>query len=280
MTEFLAELIGTMILIIFGGGVVGGVALKKSKAEGAGWIVITIGWGLAVAMGVYAVGNISDAHINPAVTLGFASIGEFPWAKVPTYITAQMIGAFIGAVIVFFQYLPHWKETEDKGAKLSVFSTDPAVKSLPSNLVSEMIGTFVLVMGLLFIGANEFTEGLNPIIVGLLIVAIGVSLGGTTGYAINPARDLGPRIAHAVLPIIGKGDSNWGYAWIPVLGPIIGGIYGAVFYKAMFIGDVTGLFWMMSVVVAVILVVALTTELKKHNGAINSTNRASENKVV
>ncbi len=280
MSEFLAELIGTMILVIFGGGVVGGVVLKKSKAEGAGWIVVSIGWGLAVAMGVYAVGNVSEAHINPAVTIGFAAIGEFPWAKVPMYITAQMVGAFIGAVIVFFQYLPHWKETEDTGAKLSVFSTDPAVKSIPSNLVSEVIGTFVLVMGLLFIGANQFTEGLNPAIVGLLIVAIGMSLGGTTGYAINPARDLGPRIAHALLPIIGKGDSNWRYAWIPVIGPIIGGVYGAVFYNAMFIGEVSGLFWMMSVVIAIILAIALTTELKKHNGSIKSANNSSEKEAV
>ncbi len=280
LSEFLAELIGTMILIIFGGGVVGGVVLKKSKAEGAGWVVISIGWGLAVAMGVYAVGNVSGAHINPAVTIGFASIGEFPWAKVPMYVSAQLIGAFIGAVIVFFQYLPHWKETEDKGAKLAVFSTDPAVKSTPSNLVSEIIGTFVLIMGLLFIGANQFTEGLNPAIVGLLIIAIGMSLGGTTGYAINPARDLGPRIAHAVLPIIGKGDSDWGYALIPVIGPIIGGVYGAVFYNAIFVGEITLLFWIMSVVIAVILGVALTAELKKHNGPIKSTNNSSEKEAV
>ncbi|WP_066192175.1 MULTISPECIES: MIP/aquaporin family protein [Gracilibacillus] len=265
MSEFLAELIGTMILIIFGGGVIGGVVLKKSKAEGAGWVLITLGWGLAVTMGIYAVGNVSGAHINPAVTLGFASIGEFPWSKVPMYIAAQLIGAIIGAVIVFFQYLPHWKETEDKAAKLSVFATDPAIKSLPSNLVSEIIGTFVLVMGLLFIGANEFTEGLNPAIAGLLIVAIGMSLGGTTGYAINPARDLGPRIAHALLPISGKGDSNWSYAAIPVIGPSIGGIYGAMFYHAMFTGNRTLWFWIMSIVVAIILGVALFMELKKEN---------------
>ncbi|SFL52858.1 glycerol uptake facilitator protein [Gracilibacillus orientalis] len=280
MSEFLAEIIGTMILIILGGGVIGGVVLKKSKAEGAGWIVISIGWGLGVAMGVYAVGSVSGAHLNPAVTIGFASIGEFPWAKVPMYLGAQLIGAFVGAVIVFFQYLPHWKETEDKGAKLGVFSTDPAVKSAPSNLVSEIIGTFVLVMGLLFIGANQFTEGLNPAIVGLLILAIGVSLGGTTGYAINPARDLGPRIAHAILPIIGKGDSNWKYAWIPVLGPIIGGVYGAVFYNTMFVGEVDGLFWVMSAVIAVIFATALTTELKKHNGPIKSSNSSNEKEAV
>ncbi|WP_371925927.1 MIP/aquaporin family protein [Halobacillus sp. A5] len=263
MSEFAAELIGTMILIIFGGGVVGGVVLKDSKAEGAGWVVVTIGWGLAVAMGVYAVGNFSGAHINPAVTLGFAAVGEFEWAKVPLYITAQMIGAFIGGVIVFLNYLPHWRKTSDQGAKLAVFSTDPAVRSPFSNLVSEMVGTFVLLMGLLFIGANDFTDGLNPLIVGALIVAIGMSLGGATGYAINPARDLGPRIAHALLPIPGKGGSDWGYAWIPIAGPILGGIYGAVFYQALFLGDFTPVFWGLSVIMAVILIGAASSELKK-----------------
>lgn len=263
MSEFMAELIGTMILIIFGGGVVGGVVLKNSKAEGAGWVVITIGWGLAVTMGVYAVGGFSGAHINPAVTLGFAAIGDFPWAKVPVYITAQIIGALIGAGIVFLNYLPHWRATEDQGAKLAVFSTDPAIRSPFSNLVTEIIGTFVLVMGLLFIGANEFTEGLNPLIVGALIVAIGMSIGGTTGYAINPARDLGPRIAHALLPIPGKGGSDWGYSWIPVVGPILGGIYGALFYKAIFLQEFSIAFWAFSVIVAVILFGAARSEIKK-----------------
>ncbi|MDC3416641.1 MIP/aquaporin family protein [Aquibacillus salsiterrae] len=263
MSEFLAELIGTMILIIFGGGVVGGVVLKKSKAEGSGWIVISIGWGLAVTMAVYAVGSISGAHINPAVTIGLASVGDFPWEKVPSYILAQTIGAFIGAAIVYFQYLPHWKETKDKGAKLAVFSTDPAVRSPLSNLVSEIIGTFVLLMGLSFIGANEFSQGLNPAIVGLLIVAIGMSLGGTTGYAINPARDLGPRIAHAVLPIIGKGGSDWGYAWIPVVGPILGGVYGALFYKAIFAGEFSVSFWVLSIIIGGIIIAAVNAELKK-----------------
>lgn len=267
MSEFLGELIGTMILIILGAGVVGGVVLKKTKSEGAGWIVITIGWGLGVTMGVYAVGEFTGAHINPAVTLGFAAAGEFPWAKVPLYITAQMLGAIIGAGIVFLNYLPHWKETKDKAAKLGVFATDPAVRSPFSNLLSEMIGTFVLVMGLMFIGANEFTEGLNPLIVGALIVAIGVSLGGATGYAINPARDLGPRIAHALLPIPGKGGSDWGYAWIPVVGPILGGIYGAVFYNAMFLGKFSATFWILSVLVAIIIVGATYVELKKGNKA-------------
>ncbi|MFC7064060.1 MIP/aquaporin family protein [Halobacillus seohaensis] len=263
MSEFAAELIGTMVLIIFGGGVVAGVVLKDSKAEGAGWVVVTIGWGLAVAMAVYAVGNFSGAHVNPAVTLGFAVVGEFEWAKVPLYISAQLIGAFIGGVIVFLNYLPHWKKTKDQGAKLAVFSTDPAVRSPFSNLVSEMVGTFVLLMGLMFIGANDFTDGLNPLIVGALIVAIGMSLGGTTGYAINPARDLGPRIAHALLPIPLKGSSDWGYAWIPIVGPILGGIYGAVFYKGLFLGELTVLFWFLSALMAVILIGATSSELRK-----------------
>ncbi|MBU9673817.1 aquaporin family protein [Planococcus sp. CP5-4] len=269
MSEFLAEVIGTMILIIFGGGVVAGVVLKDSKAEGSGWVVITIGWGLAVAMGVYAVGSFSGAHINPAVTLGLASVGEFPWAKVPLYILAQMIGAILGAVIVFLNYLPHWKITEDQGAKLAVFSTGPAVRSPFSNLVSEILGTAVLVMGLLFIGANDFTDGLNPLIVGALIIAIGMSLGGATGYAINPARDLGPRIAHALLPIPGKGSSDWSYAWVPVVGPAFGGIYGAVFYKAFFTSDYSLLFWGLSVIMLVILIGAANAELKKGRTVAN-----------
>ncbi|RDW16547.1 aquaporin [Oceanobacillus arenosus] len=273
MSEFLGELIGTMILIIFGGGVVGGVVLKKTKAEGAGWIVITIGWGLAVAMGVYAVGSFTGAHLNPAVTLGFASVGELPWAKVPAYISGQIIGAFIGAVIVYLNYLPHWKATKDQEAKLAVFSTGPAIRSPLSNLISEMIGTFILVAGIMFIGANEFTEGLNPLIVGALIVAIGMSLGGTTGYAINPARDFGPRIAHAILPIPGKGSSDWGYAWIPIVGPILGGVYGAVFYQAIFLGNFSTLFWVLSAIVAILMIGAAYTELTKKD---NSSSKVQE----
>jgi glycerol uptake facilitator protein len=254
MSAFLGEVIGTMILIIFGGGVVAGVVLKKSKAENSGWIVITMGWGFAVAFGVYAVGGISGAHLNPAVTLGLAYIGEFAWAEVPGYIAAQMLGAFIGATIVYLHYLPHWRETVDQGAKLAVFSTGPAIRHTPSNLISEILGTAVLLFGLLCIGANEFTEGLNPLIVGFFIVAIGLSLGGTTGYAINPARDLGPRIAHALLPIPGKGSSDWKYAWIPVVGPFLGGVLGAKFYQVVFTnGSETGLFILAGVIAAVVL---------------------------
>ncbi|MFD1032476.1 MULTISPECIES: MIP/aquaporin family protein [Caryophanaceae] len=263
MTEFLAEVIGTMILIIFGAGVVAGVVLKDSKAENSGWIVITIAWGLAVTMGVYAVGSFSGAHLNPAVTLGFASIGELPWAKVPLYIAAQIIGAITGAAIVFFNYLPHWSRTEDETTKLAVFATIPAIRRPLSNLVSEIIGTTVLVMGLLFIGANEFTEGLNPLIVGALIIAIGMSLGGTTGYAINPARDLGPRIAHALLPIPGKGGSDWSYAWVPIVGPVFGGIYGAIFYKAIFTNGYGLPFWILSVIFLSVLLTAAGAELRR-----------------
>ena len=273
MSEFVAELIGTMILIIFGGGVVAGVVLKKSKAEDAGWVVVTIGWGLAVTMGVYAVGSFTGAHINPAVTLGFAAAGEFPWAKVPLYVSAQLIGAVIGGVIVFLNYLPHWKETKDQAAKLGVFATGPAVRSPFSNLISEIIGTFVLVMGLMFIGANEFTDGLNPLIVGALIIAIGMSLGGTTGYAINPARDLGPRIAHALLPIPGKGTSDWSYAWVPIVGPIIGGVYGALFYNAIFLGIFSTLFWILTAIVVILMIGATNVELKKGETTADKVNK-------
>jgi len=244
MRELLAEAIGTMLLIILGDGVVAGVLLAKSKAQDSGWIVITAGWGFAVAIAVYAVGRISGAHINPAVTVGLASIGEFEWSLVPGYIIAQMIGAFVGGVIVWLHYLPHWAETEDPALKLGVFSTGPAIRNTPSNLISEVIGTFVLVFGVLAIVTTlgpetitdaplqaAFSTGLTPLLVGLLVWAIGLSLGGPTGYAINPARDLGPRIAHAILPIAGKGGSDWGYSWIPVVGPIVGGILGAVVFS-------------------------------------------------
>ncbi|AMA74435.1 MULTISPECIES: MIP/aquaporin family protein [Aneurinibacillus] len=235
MSPFLGEVIGTMILIILGNGVVGGVVLNKSKAHNSGWIVITLGWGLAVAIAAYAVGGISGAHLNPALTIALAIIGQFSWSDVPMYIAAQLIGAFLGAVVVWLHYFPHWKATEDPAAKLGVFATDPAIPHRLSNLISEIIGTFILVLGILAIGANKFADGLNPLIVGFLIVSIGLSLGGTTGYAINPARDFGPRLAHFLLPIAGKGSSNWGYAWIPVIGPIIGGGLGALFYKVFFL---------------------------------------------
>jgi glycerol uptake facilitator protein len=234
MSPFVGEIIGTALLIILGDGVVAAVVLNRTKAQNAGWIVITMGWGLGVAIAVYAVGRISGAHLNPAVTLALAAAGKFAWNQVATYILGQLIGAFLGGVIVWLHYLPHWKETQDVSAKLGVFCTAPAIRSYGANLISEIIGTFVLVLGILAIGANKFTDGLNPLIVGFLVVAIGLSLGATTGYAINPARDLGPRIAHAVLPIPGKGGSDWAYAWIPVVGPIVGGLLAAWFYTGVF----------------------------------------------
>ena len=235
MENFIAEIIGTMILILLGDGVVAGVLLARSKAQGGGWIVITTGWGLAVAVAVYAVGRISGAHINPAVTIGLASIGEFPWADVPIYIVGQFIGAFIGAVLVWLAYLPHWAETEDPDLKRAVFSTAPNIRNYPMNLVTEIIGTFMLLFGVLAILANEETlgSGLAPFLIGALVWVIGLSLGGPTGYAINPARDLGPRIAHAVLPIPGKGHSDWEYSWVPVVGPVIGGSIGALLFRAL-----------------------------------------------
>lgn len=243
MSPVLAEFLGTMMLIIFGGGVVAGVVLKGTKAEGSGWIVITFAWGLGVAMSVYMIGGISGGHINPAVTIGLAMIGDFAWSNVPGYIAAQISGAFVGATLVFAVYYPHFKNTEDKGAKLGVFATGPAIDHTPSNYFTEVLGTFVLLFGILALGANDITAGLDPLLTGFLIVVIGMSLGGTTGYAINPARDLGPRIAHAVLPIHNKGDSGWAYAWVPIAGPIIGGSLGTLSYVALFNGTINAALW-------------------------------------
>lgn len=274
MTPFVGELIGTMILIVFGAGIGAGSSLKNSYSNNAGWIVITIAWGLAVTMAVFAVGSVSGAHLNPAVTVALTINGDFAWSEVPGYITAQMLGAIIGAALVYLHYLPHWKVTEDPGTKLGVFATSPAIPHTFSNVVSELFGTFILVLGLLFIGANKFTEGLNPLVVGLLIVVIGMSLGGTTGYAINPARDLGPRIAHFLLPIHGKGGSNWGYAWIPVVGPLMGGSLGAVFYKAVFQGEVTESLWIVLGINAVILLLAFAVT-KKQSSSLNNASQAA-----
>ena len=234
MEAYLGEFIGTMLLIILGDGVVAGVLLRNSKAENSGWIVITLGWGMAVAVAVYCTAKFSGAYINPAVALGAAVTGGLEWALVPGYIIAEFLGAFVGAVIVYLAYLPHWAETADPGLKLGVFSTAPAIYNTTANIICEIIGTFVLVFGVFGILANDLATGLGPLLIGLLVLGIGLSLGGPTGYAINPARDLGPRIAHAVLPIPGKGGSDWGYAWIPVVAPIIGGILGAVAYTVLF----------------------------------------------
>ena len=237
-TIFVAEMVGTAILILLGDGVVAAVLLNESKAQNSGWIVITLGWAMAVTIAVYAVGQFSGAHINPAVTIGLASVGDLPWGDVPEYLGGQFAGAFIGACLVYLAYLPHWGITEDPGLKLAVFSTGPAVRSPVANIVTEVIGTAMLLIGVLALGfgtnADSIgTTGLTPLLVGFLVLAIGLSLGGPTGYAINPARDLGPRIAHQVLPIAGKGDSDWSYAWIPVVGPVVGGVVGAFLFDIL-----------------------------------------------
>ncbi|GHC60398.1 MIP/aquaporin family protein [Roseibacillus persicicus] len=255
MNPYLAEFVGTAILILLGNGVVANVVLNKSKGQNGGWMVITAGWGLAVTMAVIAVGRISGAHINPAVTVSLAVTGDFAWAQVPGFIAAQIAGGMAGATLVWLTYLAHWEETDDEGGKLACFATAPAIRKLTPAFLTEVIGTAMLVFGILSIGqigagvpAAEL-EGLeaiptslagvvatwwSPLLVGLLVLAIGLSLGGPTGYAINPARDLGPRIAHQLLPIAGKGKSDWSYAWIPIAAPLIGGPLGALLYRALF----------------------------------------------
>jgi glycerol uptake facilitator protein len=263
MTPFMAELIGTMLLIILGDGVVANVVLHQSKAQNAGWIVVALAWGLAVAIAAYSVGSYSGAHLNPALTLGLAASGTFAWDLVPGYLLAQFLGAFLGAVVVYLHFLPHFKATPDPAGKLAVFCTAPAIRQPLANLLSEFVGTFVLVLGISAIGANQLAQGLNPLLVGLLVVGIGLSLGGTTGYAINPARDLAPRLAHFLLPIAGKGSSDLGYAWVPVAGPVLGGLYGAVFYQHLFKGTDQGLlFWGLSLLAALLAVGALVRDLR------------------
>ena len=233
---FLAEVLGTGTLILLGDGVVAGVLLNRSKAQNSGWIVITMAWAFAVFAGVIVAGPVSGAHINPAVTLGVALDGGLGWDVAVIYWLGQMVGAFLGAVLVFLHYYPHWEVTEDADLKLAVFSTGPAIRNTPWNLLSEVIGTFVLVF-VIFAFATPSTRApaeLGALPVALLVLVIGLALGGTTGYAINPARDLGPRIAHFVLPIPGKRDSDWSYAWIPVVGPLIGGALAWLVYEVTF----------------------------------------------
>ena len=232
-SPFLGELVGTMVLILLGNGVVANVVLKKTKGESAGWIVITAGWGFAVMIGIFTANAFGSAaaHLNPAVTIAFAFLRK-DYSLLASYIPAQMIGAFLGAVLVWLHYFPHWRATEDKGSKLACFATDPAIRTAPYNFISEFIATFLLIVGVVAIGyagtsdpeRGGIPSGISPYLVGLLVWSIGLSLGGTTGYAINPVRDLGPRLAHAVLPIHDKGSSEWAYGWVPVLAPVLGAI--------------------------------------------------------
>ena len=232
MSPFLAELLGTMFLIVLGDGVVANVVLSKTKGNSSGWIVITFGWAIAVFVGVYVASHGSGAHINPAITLAMATFNGFPWKDVPVYIAGQFSGAIIGAVIVWFSYRQHFDETKEPDLHLATFCTIPAIRNNVHNLITEIIGTFILVLGVLFMAKPSNSLGtLDALPVALLVLGIGLSLGGPTGYAINPARDLGPRIIHAILPIKGKGKSDWNYSWIPVVGPIIGGLAAALLFK-------------------------------------------------
>lgn len=234
MSPFLGEMIGTALLVLLGDGVVANVVLKNTKGSNSGWIVITFGWAMAVFVGVFSVAAVSGAHLNPAVTVALAAAGKFSWANVATYIVAQMLGGALGAVLVWLQYKSHFELTDDGNLKLAVFCTAPEVRSLPSNFLSEVIGTFVLVFGVLSMAAPEVGLGaVNALPVSLLVLAIGLSLGGTTGYAINPARDLAPRLMHFILPIPNKRDSDWSYAWIPVVAPIGGGLLAAYVFMAL-----------------------------------------------
>ncbi len=263
MSVYLAEFIGTAILLYFGNSVNAATSLNQSYAKGSGWIITTIGWGLSVTFGIYAVGEISGAHINPAVTTSLALAGELEWNLVPGYILAQVLGGVFGATLTWLQYLPHWRKTEDRGTKLGVFCTSGAVNQKPANLISEMLGTMILIIGLMMIGANEFTEGLNPLVVGGLITLIGMAQGGSTGYAINPARDFGPRLAHFILPIKGKGNSDWSYSWIPIVGPIVGGGAGAAFYYLIFKDGTSTLGWFAIGLLLLAIIYAVIDEAKR-----------------
>jgi glycerol uptake facilitator protein len=234
MSVYLAEFLGTALLVLLGDAVVANVVLNKTKGNNMGLIVIAFGWALAVAIPVFIFGPISGGSFNPALTISLAVIGIFPWEQVPGYIVAQMLGGFVGACIVYLQYKDHFDATDDADAKRAVFCTGPAIKNTFSNFVSEFIGTFVLVFTLLGFVNTKLADGLGGFVVGGIILVIGLSLGGTTGYAINPARDLGPRIAHALLPIKDKKGSDWWYAWIPVVAPICGAVVAAVFFKGVF----------------------------------------------
>ena len=234
MHPLLSELIGTALLILLGDGVVANVVLKQTKGHAGGWIVIAAGWSLAVFLGVLVSAAASGAHLNPAVSVGLAVAGNFDWSLVPGYCAAQLLGACLGASLVWLQYAAHFEVTEDGDAKLAVFCTGPAIRSLGLNLVSEVIGTFVLVFAALNISSPSGGLGsLDALPIALVVMGIGLSLGGTTGYAINPARDLGPRIMHALLPISRKRDSDWGYAWVPVVGPIVGAVLAAVVFRTL-----------------------------------------------
>lgn len=237
MSAFISEFLGTLFMMVLGNGVVANVVLSKTKGNSSGWLVITFGWAMAVFVGVYVASYGSGAHLNPIITFAFACFKDFSWSEVPVYIAGQFLGAMLASVIVWFSYKDHYKETGQAELILATFCTSPAIKNPTNNFISEFIAGFFLVFGVLFIAKPSSSLGtLDALPVALLVLAIGLSLGGSTGYAINPARDLGPRIMHAILPIKNKGTSNWSYSWIPVLGPIAGGLLAAFIFKFFTLG--------------------------------------------
>ncbi|KKC17427.1 MIP/aquaporin family protein [Streptococcus dysgalactiae] len=231
--DIFGEFLGTALLVLLGNGVVAGVVLPKTKNHASGWIVIATGWGIAVAVAAFISGKIAPAHLNPAVSLAFAMKGTIAWPTAIVYSLAQMLGAMLGSVLVFLQFRPHYVAADNPADILGTFATGPAIRDNSSNLLSEIFGTFVLVLGILAFGLYDMPAGLGTLCVGLLVIGIGLSLGGTTGYAINPARDLGPRLIHAILPIKNKGDSDWSYAWILVVGPMIGAALAVLLFQIM-----------------------------------------------
>lgn len=232
-TELVGEFIGTMLLILLGNGVVANVSLNQSKGKDAGWLAINVGWGLAVLVAAYASGSMSPAHLNPAVSIGVAMAGGLAWGAVLPYIVAQVLGAMLGAILVWLTYRDHYEATDDADAIFGSFATEPALDNPVSNVLTEAIGTFVLVFGILMFGLTEMAAGVGTLAVAFLIISIGVSLGGPTGYAINPARDFGPRLVHHLLPLTHKGSSHWSYAWVPIVGPIIGAVVAALLYNVL-----------------------------------------------
>lgn len=254
LEQIVAEFFGTTSLLIFGTGVVANVVLKGTKGNNSGWIVIAFGWGLGIALSVYAINYITGAHINPAVTFALLVDGQMELGTALGYMAAQLVGAGVGSALIFYMYYPHFKAEEDPGTKLAVFSTSPAIRHTPSNFFSEVLGTFMLLFGIqgIFAAGNGVGGDLGPLLVGLLVTVIGLTLGGTSGYAINPARDLGPRIAHFLLPIPGKGSSDWNYSWIPVVGPLVGGALGLLSYHAIFSGAELGTLFIMLAVFVVL----------------------------
>lgn len=274
MNVYLAEFIGVTILIFFGCGVLAGNALKTSGSYGAGNVAINIAWGCTVAMVIFCFGNISGAHINPAITIMNAVMGNFEWSMVPGYIAAQVAGGAFGSLLVYLQFIDHWEKTDDPKAKLTIFATAPSIKNNVANFFSEYIVTFALAFCILGMDTNEFLSGLKPLATGCLIFLVGTSFGGVTGAALNPARDLGPRLAHFLLPIAGKGTSDFKYAWIPVLGPIMGATTAGLVHNALYNGIVD--YKIFAAIATTIAIFVGTKLLSKNNSTSNSTEESIE----